>query len=175
MESDCFQCDVIQKVLANTTTFPGSASYEFQQSRYWSNQQLETLPRCRVQPNSARDVAATLLVTSFFTCPFAVKSGGHAAFKGGSNIENGITLDLNNLKTVEVSSDKKTTLVGAGNRWIDVYSQLIPQNLSVVGGRVADIGVGGLTLGGNVIVRIIKPALTVQAVSLFSLVDMDGH
>lgn len=41
------------------------------------------------------------------------------------------------------------TKVGAGNRWLDVYSKLDPMGLSVVGGRVAEIGVGGLTLGGE--------------------------
>jgi hypothetical protein len=49
-----------------------------------------------------------------------------------------------------VSGDKKQTSVGTGNKWLDVYSVLEPKGLSVVGGRVADIGVGGLTLGGGI-------------------------
>ena len=40
--------------------------------------------------------------------------------------------------------------MGAGNRWIDVYHRLEPKNLVVIGGRVAPIGVGGLTLGGGI-------------------------
>ena len=120
-----------------------------EQYRYWSNQQAETRPVCRVAPTKAEQVAASLLVTTYFQCPFAVKSGGHAAFAGASNIEGGVTIDLVNLSQVNVSSDKTLTQVGAGNRWLDVYSKLDPQQLSVVGGRVADIGVGGLTLGGR--------------------------
>ena len=127
----------------------GSSAYDQEQSRYWSNQQLETKPFCRVSPRNARDVAATLLVTSFFQCQFAVKSGGHAAFAGASNIQSGVTIDLVNLDQVKVSKDSTLTRVGAGNRWLDVYSKLDQQGLSVVGGRVADIGVGGLTLGGG--------------------------
>lgn len=42
------------------------------------------------------------------------------------------------------------TRVGTGNTWIDVYDYLTPKNLSVVGGRVAAIGTGGLTLGGGI-------------------------
>ena len=118
-------------------------------SRYWSNQQVETLPVCRVSPRNARDVPATLLVTSFFQCQFAVKSGGHAAFAGASHIQNGITIDLVKLRQVKVSEDRALTRVGAGNRWLDVYSKLDKQDLSVVGGWVADIGIGGLTLGGE--------------------------
>ena len=78
-----------------------------------------------------------------------MKSGGHAAFAGASNIQSGLTIDLANLNIVEVSEDRTLTQVGAGNRWGEVYSQLDPLQLSVIGGRVAGIGVGGLTLGGT--------------------------
>ena len=134
--------------MPNATSQPGSASYVEGESSYWSNLQAETLPACRVEPVTAKDVSASLLVTKFFGCPFAVKSGGHAAFKGASNIDRGLTIDLTNLNIIQVSSDNTLTQVGAGNRWIDVYTHLDPLQLSVIGGRVADIGVGGLTLGG---------------------------
>lgn len=127
----------------------GSKSYAQQQYNYWSNQQAETRPVYRVQPRCAKEVAVALLVTKYLNCPFAVKSGGHAAFAGASNIQHGVTIDLKELNQVEVSNDRTLTKVGAGNKWIDVYSKLDPQKLSVVGGRVADIGVGGLTLRGK--------------------------
>lgn len=101
-----------------------------------------------MQPKQASDVAATLLVTEFFGCPFAVKSGGHAAFAGASNIQGGVTIDLQKLNEITTTSNGTLTRVGAGNHWYDVYSKLDPQGLSVVGGRVAAIGIGGLTLGG---------------------------
>ena len=94
-------------------------------------------------------MSASLLITKFFGCPFAVKSGGHANFAGASNIQGGLTIDLANLNQIEVSQDRTLTHVGTGNRWIDVYSQLGEQQLAVIGGRVANIGVGGLTLGGT--------------------------
>ena len=70
-------------------------------------------------------------------------------FAGASNIQGGLTIDLAQLNQIQVSLDKTLTHVGAGNRWIDVYSRLEEHHLTVIGGRVADIGVGGLTLGGN--------------------------
>ncbi|KAL8646753.1 MAG: hypothetical protein Q9226_006730, partial [Calogaya cf. arnoldii] len=143
------QCGFLSAIRKKIVSTPESQTYVQQQGRYWSLQQLETLPACRVTPQSALDVAITLLVTQFFSCPFAVKSGGHAAFAGASNIQDGVTIDLNKLRQVEVSKDRTVTKVGAGNRWLDVYSKLDPMGLSVVGGRVADIRVGGLTLGGE--------------------------
>lgn len=84
-----------------------------------------------------------------WNCPFAVKSGGHAAFSGASSIPDGLTIDLQRLNTIQLASDKKSVKVGPGNRWIDVYKHLGPKGLTAVGGRVSDIGVGGLTLGGK--------------------------
>lgn len=82
-------------------------------------------------------------------CKFAVKSGGHAAFAGASNIDNGVTIDLINLNQISLSSDKTQVSVGPGNVWYDVYNHLQPHNVTVIGGRVSAIGVGGLTLGGG--------------------------
>lgn len=49
-----------------------------------------------------------------------------------------------------MSSNKSLAYVGPGNTWYDVYTQLQPEGVQVIGGRVAAIGVGGLTLGGGV-------------------------
>lgn len=86
-----------------------------------------------------------VLLSRLTQCPFAVKSGGHAAFAGASNIEGGITVSLEKLDQVTLSPDKKTAAVGAGNKWFNVYTApaLTNNNLQVVGGRVSGIGVGG--------------------------------
>jgi hypothetical protein len=77
-----------------------------------------------------------------------VKSGGHAAFSGASNIDSGITIDLSNLNQVDIYQDESEASVGPGNTWYDVYSELEGLGLSVIGGGVSAIGVGGFTLGG---------------------------
>jgi FAD/FMN-containing dehydrogenase len=89
----------------------------------------------------------TLRTTS---CQFATKSGGHAAFAGASSIQNGVDIDLNSLKDIAIAKDKKTVRAQSGNLWYDVYSYLEPKGLTVIGGRVAPIGTGGLTLGGGI-------------------------
>ena len=129
------------------TSYLNSTVYDKEQ-KYWSQQQSDTYPTCRFTPRHAADVSAAILTIRETECPFAVKSGGHASFKGGSNIEGGVTIDLSGLNTIEVSSDKTVTSVGSGNRWDDIYTKLNTLKLAVVGGRNGDIGVGGLTLGG---------------------------
>jgi hypothetical protein len=50
---------------------------------------------------------------------------------------------------VTVSSDQSIAGIGPGNRWANVYTTLDALNLAMVGGRVSDVGVGGLITGGN--------------------------
>jgi FAD/FMN-containing dehydrogenase len=104
---------------------------------YWSTQQSQVEPYCTFSPTSALEVSTLVLLSRWSQCPFAVKSGGHAAFPGASSIQGGITVDLVNMNQLKLSDDKKTFAVGPGNWWLDVYSYLTPYNLAVVGGRVS--------------------------------------
>ncbi|TQV97831.1 hypothetical protein V2A60_006446 [Cordyceps javanica] len=149
-----FGCDVACGFLAfsrpNSVAFPNSTIYDFQENRYWSQQQELTRPSCRFSPTRAEDVSLAILTFRVTHCEFAVKSGGHGAFSGASNIQDGVTVDFIHLTDLQLSEDRKIASVGAGSTWFNVYEQLTPQNLTVIGGRVSPIGVGGLTLGGGV-------------------------
>jgi hypothetical protein len=90
-----------------------------------------------------------VLLSRLTQCPFAVKGGGHTAFPGASSIEGGITVSLENMNQIVLSKDKKTASIGPGNRWGGVYAELAKQNLTVIGGRASDVGMG-LVLGGGV-------------------------
>jgi FAD/FMN-containing dehydrogenase len=127
----------------------GTPTYKQWESSFWSQQQGEVNPGCIFQPVNSSEVSVGLLLSRFTQCPFAIKSGGHAAFAGASNIRDGITFDMGALNSISLSPDNKVAHIGTGNRWHDVYTALEPHGLSVIGGRVADIGVGGLTLGGE--------------------------
>ena len=56
---------------------------------------------------------------------------------------------MRSIKGVEVSADKPIKSIGGGAIWRDVYHKLAAMNLTVSGGRVSSIGVGGLTGGGK--------------------------
>lgn len=90
------------------------------------------------------------MISRLTQCPFAVKSGGHSAVPGGSNVNGGITISFERLNKITLAADKKTASYQPGHRWVDVYTALEKDNVTVVGGRVASVGVGGLTLGGGI-------------------------
>ncbi|RDW78453.1 hypothetical protein BP5796_06305 [Coleophoma crateriformis] len=147
--SNCqFACSLLSIFAPGAVTASSSPSY--QPLVYWSAQQAELTPTCRIDVASATDISTTIKVSKLARCPFAVKSGGHAAFAGGSSIQDGILVNLAKLNQVVLSPDQKTASVGPGLTWYDVYTKLDPLNVSVVGGREAGVGVGGLTLGGGI-------------------------
>jgi FAD/FMN-containing dehydrogenase len=91
-----------------------------------------------------------ILVSRLTQCPFAFRSGGHAAFKSASSIDGGITVTFENMKDITLSKDKKIASIEPGNLWYDIYTTLQNDSLAVVGGRVSAIGIGGLTTGGGI-------------------------
>ena len=68
---------------------------------------------------------------------------------GASNIDDGVLIDMSGFNEVEYDSSAEIVRVGSGARWKDVYRALEPYNVTTVGGRSMDIGVGGLLLGGK--------------------------
>ncbi|KAM0817437.1 putative FAD-binding domain-containing protein [Seiridium cardinale] len=116
---------------------------------YWSQQQIDVHPHCIFIPFAPQDVAVQVLTCQLFACHFSVKSGGHASFAGASSVQSGITVSLERLDEITVSEDRKLVAIGMGNRWGDVYEKLEEYDLTVIGGRDADVGVGGYTLGGG--------------------------
>ena len=149
-------CGALNYFLHNKTSYPDTSSYNASLASYWALQESEIHPSCIVSPTAAEDVslAVFLLVAGNKVfpgqCQFAVRSGGHTAWAGSANIASGITIDMSNINEVTISKDQSVVRIGPGNRWSDVYSVLDTFNLSTSGGRVGDVGVGGLVLGGGI-------------------------
>ncbi|KAL2853809.1 hypothetical protein BJY01DRAFT_258701 [Aspergillus pseudoustus] len=134
-----------QKVIPKRTP-----AYQNATESYWSAQQQEVKPSCIFIPSIATEVSVLVLLVQLTTCTFAAKSGGHAAFAGASSSQGGITILFRDLSEVSLSKDKSIVSIGPGNRWGQVYKALEPHGLGVIGGRMSDIGVGGLTTGGGI-------------------------
>lgn len=127
-----------------------TSDYQTVTGSYWSAQQGEVKPSCIFVPKVDTDVSVAVLISQLTQCPFAAKSGGHAAFAGASSIQGGVTILLRDLNKITLNKDKSVASIGPGNKWGQVYKALEPDNLAVVGGRLSDIGVGGLVTGGGI-------------------------
>ncbi|KAL8866197.1 MAG: hypothetical protein Q9198_008994 [Flavoplaca austrocitrina] len=69
---------------------------------------------------------------------------------------------------------RKVATVGAGGKWLGVYNELDRYNVTVVGGRVVDVGVGGLILGCGLSYLSDLYGLTCDNVVNFEMVLADG-
>ncbi|KAK7398012.1 hypothetical protein QQX98_012620 [Neonectria punicea] len=126
------------------------AAYQAFTDAYWSSNQADVNPYCIFKPSRATQVSVLVLLSRLTQCPFAAKSGGHAAFAGASSVEGSITVSFANLKSVALSKDKKIASIEPGNIWGPVFEELTKSDVTVVGGRLYNIGVGGLTTGGGI-------------------------
>lgn len=149
-------CGALSYFLTNKTSYPSTSAYNASLSSYWSLQESQIHPSCIVLPTTAQDVSLTIFLLTtgnklyLSQCQFAVKSGGHTWWPGAANIPSGITIDLASLNEISVTADRSLVRIGPGNRWADVYTVLDRLQLSTSGGRVGDVGVGGLILGGGI-------------------------
>jgi FAD/FMN-containing dehydrogenase len=78
-----------------------------------------------------------------------VRGGGHTLNAGAANIDSGVTINLRSMNQVTVNKERSLVSVGGGAKWAEVYPVVDALKLATSGGRVADVGVGGLTTGGK--------------------------
>lgn len=131
--------------------YPNTTEYISQSEGYWVIQNREFLPSCRFAPRSAEDVSFVIKTIRATESRFAVTSGRHSVAWGANNAGNGVTIDFNaHMRRVEIDVPNSVVRVQPGAKWGDVYEYLESRGWMVVGGRLSDIGVGGLLLGGGI-------------------------
>lgn len=125
------------------------AHFELRSQTCWST------PKCVAQPRDTSEASVLIKIITYLQIPFAVRSGGHSPNPGWSSIDSGILIDLSNLNGMSISEDRKVFTVGPGARWGQVYEYLDAYDVTVVGGRIPHVGVGGLLLGGSLQICIV--------------------
>jgi len=130
-------------------------------------------PAAVAQCTRPEDVQACVTVAAASRIPIAARSGGHS-YAGYSTPENGLVVDLADMKGVEVHDDG-TAVIDAGARLIDVYAALAAAGRCLPAGSCPTVGISGLTLGGGVGVLTRKYGLTCDRVRSMRVVTPDGR
>lgn len=104
-------------------------------------------PAAIVRARTAADVVAVVRYAAAEGLKVAVRSRGHAGpvFSPGADR---ILLDLRALDAVAVSEG--IVEAGPGASWGDVAAEVQKHGLAITSGDTADVGVGGLALGGGI-------------------------
>jgi FAD/FMN-containing dehydrogenase len=141
-------CHELASVLSDQVFFPDAPVYNASITSY-PFIQLRLHPNCIVRPESAQDVSVALgILKDSNSTRFAVKGGGHNANTGFNNVENGVTIDMQSMKAVEVARGDHVVRVGAGALSQDAYNAAEKRNLTVLAGRIGVVGTGGFLTGG---------------------------
>ncbi|KAI1178838.1 FAD-binding domain-containing protein [Nemania sp. FL0916] len=140
----------------------------------WSRTCAAAKPYCVFEPADAADVSKALEIVRFFQTRFAVRSGGYSPNPGHANVDGGVLIDLHKLDGIDLSDDGTVARIGPGARWGDVYAALDPYEVSVIGARVPDVGVGGSVLGGGMFHFSGEFGLAADNVKNFEIVLADG-
>jgi hypothetical protein len=77
-----------------------------------------------------------------------VRSGRHS-LEGWSNVDNGIVIDVSELKSVRIDTATRVATVGAGLNQLEAVSTLAKKDLAVTTGTEGTVGLSGATLGGG--------------------------
>ncbi|KAK6343555.1 hypothetical protein TWF730_011145 [Orbilia blumenaviensis] len=131
------------KVFSVTSTEYGSLN------TYWTPAAQQT-PTCIFTPADTQDVSRAVKLFTRKNCQFAIRSGGHSYNPGWAGIVNGVLISLSDIDDVTYDSGTGLASVGAGSRWTNVYEALLPYNVTVLGGRNSNLGVGGYLTGGGI-------------------------
>ncbi|TGO54056.1 hypothetical protein BCON_0113g00160 [Botryotinia convoluta] len=148
--------------------------YLLAQSSYFSAQARSLFPACIATPTTSTEVAMIVKILVERGVKFAIRGGGHSLNAGAANIESGVTINLRALNKVEVNTEQTLVSIGGGAKWGEVYSVLDGLGLATSGGRVADVGVGGLTTGGGISFFSAREGLVCDNVENYEVVLADG-
>ncbi|MGC4879099.1 FAD-binding oxidoreductase [Micromonospora sp. DT43] len=77
-----------------------------------------------------------------------VRSGRHS-LEGWSNVDNGIVIDVSELKSTHIDYASRTARVGAGLNQLEAVTALGEHDLAVTTGTEGSVGLSGATLGGG--------------------------
>lgn len=157
-------------------TISNASVYTNINSVYWNAKNSQLRAACAFFPESAEQVSdAVKQLKKYPSVKYALKSGGHQPAVGFSATDGGVIISFEpNLASTVRTADGKHFVVGVGSRWGDVYNVTGQTNQVVVGGRLAHIGVAGLTLGGGLSYYSAQYGLACDNVDNFEVVLANG-
>lgn len=143
-------CQLIDAGIPGRVSYPDSNLYNSSITSYFSGQERELNPTCVFEPVTASEISQFIkIVTACNGTQFAIRGGGHTLWTGAANIDCGITMDMRLMNDTTLSQDNQIAHLEPGARYHDVYHEVVKHNVTVMGGRVPGIGVGGFASGGG--------------------------
>ena len=151
---------------------PGNDGYD--DARAVWNAMIDRKPALIARCRNSRDVANTLLYARKNDYPVSIRGGGHNV-AGHAVCDDGIMIDLGNMRGVSIDPDARTARVAGGATWADVDAASQAHGLATPGGLISDTGVAGLTLSGGIGWLRSRHGLCIDNMLSVEIVTADGE
>ncbi len=147
---------------------------EYDAARRIYNAMIDKYPRLIARCQDVADVVAAVNFGRDNRLPIAIRGGGHNG-PGLALVDDGLVIDLSNMKGIYVDQAERVVRVEGGCLWGDVDHATHPFGMAVPSGFISTTGVGGLTLGGGVGYLTRKYGLTIDNLLAVDIVLADGR
>ena len=151
---------------------PGDAQYD--QARKVYNAMIDKRPALILRCADVADVISAVNFARDQHLTVAVRGGSHNG-PGFGTCDDGLVIDLSQMRGIRVDPADKTVRVEGGCVWGAVDHATHPFGLAVPTGFLSTTGVGGLTLGGGVGYLTRKYGLTIDNLLSVDIVLADGR
>ncbi|WP_207843216.1 FAD-binding oxidoreductase [Williamsia soli] len=105
-------------------------------------------PQVVVYTQETADVVNALTWARRHEVPVRVRSGGHC-LEGWSSVDDGIVIDVSEMKSVSLDVEAQTATVGAGLNQLEAVTALGREGFAAPTGTEGTVGLVGATLGGG--------------------------
>lgn len=130
----------LRAAIAGRVITPDDAEYD--KARTVVAGGIDRRPLLIVRPANADDVAHVVTLARDTGLPLAVRSGGHSA-AGHSVVDDGIVLDLHDMKALEIDVEGRTAWAEAGLTAGEYTTAVAAHGLATGFGDTGSVGLGG--------------------------------
>ena len=138
--------DTLRGSLRGALIVPGDAGYE-EARRVW-NAIIDKRPAAIARCRGAVDVMTAVTFARNEGLTIAVRGGAHNV-SGKATCDDGLVIDLSEMKGIRIDPVAKTARAEPGLRWGEFDRETQAFGLATTGGTNGDTGIAGLTLGGG--------------------------
>ncbi|HSI98384.1 MAG TPA: FAD-binding oxidoreductase [Gaiellaceae bacterium] len=151
----------------------GPADPEYDPARSVHNAMIDRRPAVIARCTGVADVRAALDFGLAHDLPIAVRGGGHNV-AGKAVCDDGIVIDLSEMKGMRVDPESRIARAEAGLTWGEFDRETQAFGLATTGGEISTTGIAGLTLGGGIGYLHRKHGLTCDNLLSADVVTADG-
>ncbi len=151
---------------------PGEPDYENARAAW--NARVDRRPAVIARVADTDDVVRALAFARSSGLPVSVRGGSYNV-AGTSVVDGGLVIDFSDMNRIRVDAPSRRAWVQPGVRTGELLRAVESHGLAIPVGRVSQVGIAGLTLGGGIGSLMGKNGLTIDNVVSLKVVTADGR